>query len=123
MVKLDSKAEAKVGDRIVSGEGWASQYDESLRKDKDMNVKTEMRRVVGVRRRVYLIALFAIIFTVVALNAHAEGRTQCSAPQKESKAMKLAALSTLSTSVTRDDLPLIDLILPAKTEIAIFAMG
>jgi hypothetical protein len=91
-----------------------------LRKDKDMNVITEMRRVVWVRRRVYLIALFGIIFTVLALNAHAEGRTQCSAPQEESKVMKLAALNT---SVTRDDLPPIDLILPAKTEIAIFAMG
>ena len=85
-----------------------------------MNEKTDIRSFVGIWRRIHIIVLFAIVFMAVAFNAHAEGSTQYTVPQKESKVMNRAALNT---SAPRVDLPPIDLIRPAKTEIAVFAMG
>ena len=69
------------------------------------------------------LALLMIVFTVVSvpiLTTLAEGRTPCPVSQKESNAMKQPKPNAVLPYAFR---PPIDLITPAGTETATFAMG
>lgn len=69
----------------------------------------------------YLLALLAIVFTAVPiLTTQAEGITQCPIPQKGSNAMKQPKPNAAAPRGVR---PPIDLVEPAGTETATFAMG
>lgn len=88
-----------------------------------MTEKTRNRKIIGEGGRLYLLALLAIVFTAVPvpiLTAPAEGRTQCPIPQKGSNAMKQPKPNA---ALPRGVRPPIDLITPAGTETATFAMG
>jgi hypothetical protein len=119
MVIFIPEYETMAAERIVSEKEPVS-WTVTRGERKGMNEKKVNRTIFGIWRRMHLIVLFAIVFMVVALNVYAEGSIQCTVPQKESKAMNLAALNA---SAPRVDLLPIDLIRPAKTEIAVFAMG
>ena len=93
------------------------------KRGKDMTERTRNRKIIGARGRLSLLALLTIVFTAVSVTittAPAEGRTKCPIPQKESNAMKQ---SKPNEALPRDVRPPIDLITPAGTETATFAMG
>jgi hypothetical protein len=86
-----------------------------------MTEKTRNRKINGAGGRLYLLSLLAIVFTAVPiLTAPAEGSTRCPIPQKGSSAMKQPKPNAVAPRGVR---PPIDLIAPAKTETATFAMG
>jgi len=86
-----------------------------------MTEKTRNRKIIGAGGRLYLLALLAIVFTAVPiLTAQAEGSTQCPVPQKGSNAMKQPKPNA---ALPRGIRPPIDLITPAGTETATFALG
>jgi hypothetical protein len=92
----------------------------SFGKEKEMAEKTGTRKIIGTAGRFYLLALLAIVFTAApVLAVQAEGSTQCPIPQKRSNAMKETKPNAAPLSVR----PPIDLVIPAKTEAATFAMG
>ena len=86
-----------------------------------MTEKTRNRKIIGEGGRLYLLALLAIVFMAVPiLTAQAEGSTQCPIPQKGSNAMKQPKPNA---ALPRGVRPPIDLITPAGTETATFALG
>jgi hypothetical protein len=91
------------------------------KREKDMTEKTGNRKIIGAGGRLYLLALLAIVFTAVPiLTAPAEGSTQCPVPQKKSNAIKQPKPYA---ALPRGVRPPIDLIAPAGTETATFALG
>jgi hypothetical protein len=86
-----------------------------------MTEKTRTRKINGAGGKLYLLALLAIVFTAVPiLTAPAEGSTRCPVPQKGGNAMKQ---SKPNAAAPRGVRPPIDLVAPAGTETATFAMG
>ena len=123
MVTLRPGRQATTENRIVSIKDGLFTPGVRLerKKEKDMTEKTRNRKIFGAGGRLYLLALLAIIFTAVPiLTAQAEGSTQCPVPQKGSNAMKQLKPNA---AVPRGARPPIDLIAPAGTETATFAMG
>jgi hypothetical protein len=86
-----------------------------------MTEKTRNRKIIAAGGRLYLLVLLAIVFTAAPiLTAQAEGSTQCPVPQKRGNAMKQPKPNA---AVPRGVRPPIDLIAPAGTQTATFAMG
>jgi hypothetical protein len=86
-----------------------------------MTEKTRNRKIIGAGEKLFLLALLAIVFTAVPiLTAPAEGSTQCPIPQKGSNIMNQPEPNATARRGVR---PPIDLIAPARTETATFALG
>jgi hypothetical protein len=86
-----------------------------------MTEKTGNRKIIGEGGRLYLLALLAIVFTAAPiLTTQAAGSTQCPIPQKGGNTMKQ---SKPNAALPRGVRPPIDLIAPAGTETATFALG
>jgi len=88
-----------------------------------MSEKTRDRRIIGVKGRFSLLALLmivAIAVSVTFLTAPIEGKPRGLTPQKESNALKQPKPGETPFRAVR---PPIDLIMPAGTETATFAMG
>jgi hypothetical protein len=91
------------------------------KREQDMAEKKGNQKIIGVRGRLYLLALLAIVFTAVPiLTTEAEGSTQCPVPQKGGNAMKQPKPNVVLPRGLR---PPIDLIVPVGTETATFALG
>jgi len=88
-----------------------------------MTEKTRKRNIIRDGGRLPFLVLITIAFSAVLvpiLTATTEGKTVCPIPQKGSIPVKQPKQNEVQLSTA---LPPIDLITPAATEIATFAMG
>ena len=119
MVTLRPGRRSDKSNRFIQGR--APHSGVRLEREKEMAEKTGNQKISRAGGILYLLALLAIVFTVVPiLTAQAEGSTQCPVPQKGSNAMKQPKPNA---ALPRGVRPPIDLITPAGTESATFALG
>jgi hypothetical protein len=109
--------------RIMHSRTDSSKRGAVWKRVKDMTEKTRNRNMIRDGGRLCFLFLITIVFPAVLvpiLTATVEGKTPCPIPRKGSISMNQPKHNEALTSSA---LPPIDLITPARTEIATFSMG